>query len=762
MIKMYELSVDEMVRLSEIMLRRKSMVVLPETLVPSDDGANKIYRILGSMIKNMESYGFIFSERAINVLLKCSPDQIKEWYMEVVEPVMRINTGADHRYTCMYPNFPWQVMEATDGELLINTLIHYFTFGKYIVQSEVQDRTHLFMNPNELKVIDVCSDFEITELFKNLVSSKTSLSDKDIEDLDYIYETKSHVFSIDDDLFNKIDVPNKENLARLTIMTWKHRSISSINLNYKTATDVLRLVTAMSNGDVSLATNTKFVNISRSNRRKIMTLLMHVSKNDTDNILEDMWRYRERWLRIGEIIHPSTFKADKYNCVREAFNSIRNRKNLYFFANKVDDYLKSISEDFGEYATLNMVMILSELLKTHPGEFARRLDSILRVVGNLRNLNRPVNIILGAFSEVSDKVSVPVLMQVYTHFKYRNRTEDDTRVFFPKGNVAKAVIIEDCTPTIQEPICGAVCLLCERAIYSILSNKKPLGKVYIDENLKNFNVPFALRSASKSSKIVTRGSRIKVSEDVNFIRPFIWWTNTDGDEERVDLDLSVLVVDSTFNVFDRISYSNLRDNEIGAYHSGDIVDGGPIDGKGTAEFIDIDINKVSDKCYRYIIFNVNSFTGQKFNEMKNCCFGWMNRNGIDDGEIFEPSTVDMKIDMNQKSTVAVPVIFDCKEREFIWCDMNVDANKMVPINIENNKNKVTDTVRAILNMKKPTIYDLVLFNAAARGVIVNNKSEAHIIFSVDDATVFSGKDRPKWGTPIYTPYDVDYYIGQMM
>ena len=72
----------------------------------------------------------------------------------------------------------------------------------------------------------------------------------------------------------------------------------------RTATDVLRLITAMSDGDVSLAENTKFRSLKRRERRVLMALL-----ESCGNIEEDMLRYKGRWIRIGERLHPADFSA---------------------------------------------------------------------------------------------------------------------------------------------------------------------------------------------------------------------------------------------------------------------------------------------------------------------------------------------------------------------------------------------------------------------------------------------------------------------
>lgn len=82
------------------------------------------------------------------------------------------------------------------------------------------------------------------------------------------------------------------------------------------------------------------------------------------------------------------------------------------------------------------VVALVAKVSNRAGDFARRLDHVLRLDSNKQD-----EIVL-AFGQVSGKVSTPVLLQVMTHFKHRTN-QPKLRTFFPKGNVAKAQAVEN-------------------------------------------------------------------------------------------------------------------------------------------------------------------------------------------------------------------------------------------------------------------------------------------------------------------------------
>lgn len=743
-----------MYEINEMLLRRKNKVNLPKCSVEHEAGrAEKAMAV--SIVKNVESLGFTFDKELFENLLTYPKNEIEMFYTDFIAKLKPL-VGADKEYNPMYPNFPRQVAEASDAELFINAILHYWTFGEWMPEYEKDERMPLF-DETKLTVLTVGNTNDILDIFKNLVSSKTNLSAQDKADIEEIIATYSNFYDYLPD-----EIPLKENVAligKLILNKAAIKNATAIQKYYKTATDILRLVTALSDGDISLATDTKYRSLRRCERRMVMDLLAGCG-----NILEDMYRYQYQWIRIGEIIHPFEFTAKRYKSVNDAFNNLRNEKKPLFVPGKVQ-------------AAINVkdMQTAAILLKDRPGDFARQLDKLLRDASNK-------NYVVNCFREVADKVSVPVLLQVRQHFKDRNNG-NPIRVFFPKGNLARAISIPNELPAVDDKICKAVVKICDNAIIEQFKSKDFMGNVYIDESMRNFLVPFNQRSASTGSKNLVRGSRVGLNENAEAVRAFIWWTNTDKSRNtysdgRVDIDLSAAIYDENWNYVEHISYTRLRSGKMKAYHSGDITNGGSVNGKGVAEFIDINVDAVAQSG-RYVAFQVYSFTGQKFSELPNCRFGWMEREDVNSGEIFEPSTVDMSIDANAEGVTAIPVIFDCKTKEFIWCDMNLAMSQnrysCWGNNLESNLRGVTAVCYAMTHLSKPNLYSLIAFNAMARGMMVDNRNDADIIFSNDTTPPVeivevedekTGKvklvERVKSDVQIITAYDTDYIMGQLL
>lgn len=712
-----------------IILRRKNRVFInDDDMLKSLSAAagEKNKQIVATMNKNIEVFGYTMSEALFDKLV-CMKVKNREVVYDALVNGLKELTGADKVYNPMYPNFPESVMEKDDFELYFNAIVHYWSFGILLPYEDKKERAPLF-NTAKVKVLEAGSFDGLNDIFNNLCASKTSLSKNDVDDM--IFILNSAKVTLPD------EIPFKENTAcicRLLVDTGVDTDGSLCKKYVKTATDVLRLVTAMSDGDVSLAENTKFRNLKRSERRIIMNLLA-----DCGNAAEDMNRYAGRWIRVGEKLHPGEFaKNERYTKVVRAFDVIRNDGKIQSFAGKVDAAV--VSKD------VNTVV---SLLKKRPGEFARRIDFLLCTFD--KDTDRKT-VIMG-FASVAKDVSSTVLLQVREHFINKLDGNDDMRVFFPKGNLARSYYIKnDKKETIPEDAMKMVIAVCENALVNIYGNREFLGKVYIDEALKDYTVPFSLRSAGKTMISVSRGSRIAIDDSAKIIRPFIWWTNTK--DNIIDVDLSVAVFADDWNCLEHVSYNNLESDRFGICHSGDIINGGPVDGEGAAEFIDLDIDKALSAGARYAVFNVYNFSNENFSKMEHAAFGFMTRNDMKIGEIFEPSTVKQRMDLASATTTCIPVIFDLKERVFVWCDMALTADHVRTgfggINVESNLPSVVVTCKAMVDVKKPNLYDLFIFNAKARGIITDNPDEADIRFGLDDSCDVK-------------PSDIDVIVGKYL
>lgn len=688
--------------INSIYLRRSAKAIPLKTSAGLADLA-----IMATAVKNIEALGYTFSKDVLVNLLTSSTEDVILFSNEITS-TLKAMLGANVSYAPMYPNFPSQVMAANAAELYINSLLHYLgdSVGLRILPVyEKADRPAL-NHKRPLTIIELGSIQDLNGLFLSIMSSKSSFSQQDKDDItEYVKSSEWNQLSIPS------DIPNKENLAFISKQVIDAIGIlpPATALQFKTATDVLRLAVALSDGDVSLATKTKFRKFKKAERRLILRLL-----DNAGAITEDMLRYSMEWKRLGEIIHPGEY-ASRFPKAAEAFNVVRNDLPFETFNSKTERLIKDSA--FVEAA---------KLLSSRPGIFARRLDELVR--GNDKTAHEVVDY----FEKVADKVSATVLIQTRSHFLSRSNPNGQYRSFFPKGNLSKIQVIEEKRAALSAIVTARVVTACNEALKTLFKESDSLGKVFVDPELKGYIVPFGQRSASASLRTLARGTRMKLPEG-DVVRMFTHWkdTETNGYGGRVDIDLSAGLMNSEFENTGTISYYNLR--EVGGYHSGDITSAP----NGASEFIDINIAMALRAGHKYVYMTIHSYTGQKFSEIPELFAGFMGRLDANSGEIYEPKTVLNKIDITSDSTQGIPLILDLENREVIWADMNILSNTRRVNNVAGNRSNLALVTEALVTRRAPNLFDLFTLHGESRGSLVTTREEADTVFALDgDVTPF--------------------------
>ena len=558
------------------------------------------------------------------------------------------------------------------------------------------------------KVIQLGSKDEFKKIFAEVLASKVALSPVDKKDLDwFVRQYKAGILEF---LPDKLE--NKENIAFL-LATCKTNGVVSdavVKKYFKTATDVLRLMVALSpDGDVSLATPTKLRAFKRSERKFFLEIL-----EAKGELTEDMLRYKERWIRAGEILHPGDY-AGRYPKTYKAFTAIRNNHIVHTFAGKFETAIRDKD-----------LQGIIKLASTRPGEYARRLDWMLRT------FPKGLTAILEGFHKVAVNVSSQVLLQLVAH--YRARPEQTIRAFMPKGSIAKMQVVPFNLKPLSLTTCRKAKLACEAALISKFSTLDALGTVYVDPVLKDFPIPFALRSASKSTNVLPRGSKVALGEG-DAVRMFIYWEQN-AKTRRVDIDLSASFYNEDWTKTEHVSWTRLRSQGIQSYHSGDIVSAGT---KGASEFIDVNIEGALKGGMRYLLMQVYSFTGQPYETLPKCYAGAMIRSKVQSGEIYDPRTVTHKFDLTADATTMVPIMFDLQERKVIWSDMTL-TNRAMYRAVETSRKGVAALGMALTALPKPHLHDLFTLHGIARGTAAIDIENADHIFAVDKGI---------------TPYDIE-------
>lgn len=655
------------------------------------DGFNSNDQYTMTLNAELMNLGFIMNKElydAVSFLFSGSIENLAN----VIIPLAKEAKGAHVKHKPMYPNFPEQVMNMSEFELYFNAILHYWSFGTWLPEFEKEVRKYKFekIKPIELKLI---SEDDFNNIFTTILSSNDSISQFDKEVVEWFLDN----IHWNDLMFPEI-IPHKENLA--LVAGW-FIGKGKFNTNIlKTATDVLRTATYMSGGDVSLAENTKFKSFPRSVRRAFTNILENVISE------EDVKRHKNKWNKLFHSLHVGEY--NRYIKVNKIAAKLRNNKKLESFNGKVEELIFTGNVDAA-----------SRMLVNRPGDFARRLDKLLRMADSIFDQDT----ILNLFESVAHKISTRVLFQLLGHFNNRNR---ENRIVFPKGSVQKAYKIDGLEEIINDEVLIDVINIISNAIIIRLQDDEDIKSVFIDRSLEDCPLPTQQRSVNKN--FVARGTKMDIDfSEKKTLRFFVYWKGR-------DIDLSATFHGENFEYINHISYTNLKSDKIRSYHSGDIT----YAPDGASEFIDVDTSKLIENGIRYIVMNVFVYSGPNFKDHETCFAGWMTRKHPDSNEIFEAKTVENKFDITADSRNAIPVVFDVVENKAIWFDLSTPRNNWGydtwrGNNIENNMLTIGEYLCNIVSMKgKSTLYDLFGYYAAANGLYVKNeREEADIVFAWD-------------------------------
>jgi hypothetical protein len=207
---------------------------------------------VATVLKNLERLGYTCSARLVARLQTLSERDLAVTYGTLVATLRKMK-GADVAWQPMYPNFPRQVMAASDAELYVNALMHYLGdwVGARIMPVYAVEGRPALIEAVALEVVDLGDEDELRAIARDLIGAATSISAADKEDVAALV---AH-FASDIGSVLPREIPHKENLAFAAGLLLEHRVASDVLLTryFRTATDVLRLAVALSGGDVSLA-----------------------------------------------------------------------------------------------------------------------------------------------------------------------------------------------------------------------------------------------------------------------------------------------------------------------------------------------------------------------------------------------------------------------------------------------------------------------------------------------------------------------------
>ncbi len=672
---------------------------------------------IAALLKSFASLGYSLDQESILKLSEISSTSLARFY-HTYFPLLKEVVGCNVNHIIFYKNFP-DMKNISDLEYYYRATLHYLTVSENsdgFMNQDIEDSKRIVVSNNNktsLRIITLSEARKIiVEICENYFEGKTAIPYSERPFLTMGLKEYKDLIVIN-------DIPFKENIAiYFDCLLVNEKDVtfgdffSIYNLTFvNTATDLLRVYAAISKGDVTLRNKVQFISLDRKCRRIFISKLDDIALNNK-YVIDEFVRQEFLWKKAFEKLHIGEYENKYPNIFKSAY-AFRNNDYLTYYGS-----LEKNKSNQKKYI---------ELLSQRPGEFARRLDSMIR------NVDYDLDYTLESFSKVATKVSTNVLLQLWEFFK--NRTLYKTRIFRIKKSACDVFKeIEDSREFISQNTINEVINVIEDALRTIYSSYEKKENVYLDESLKMYCLPINARNGSCQNKTLTFGTRIKLTEeDGDFMRVFTHFKNitmSDNEFDRVDVDLSVEFFDDDFNNIISLAWHDMGSGkEFNCYHSGDITSAP----NGASEFVDLDYKKAKEYA-RYLVVVNSVYTGQSFESIPECFSGVMFMNKLGKkGDVFNPEFIVNKFDLTQKySDQNIAFAIDLHKMELIWMDCPL-FHGFTSIVAKYSSGVVISLKEAL--KEHMNLYDFFkLHNGHVN--FVDNKEEADVIVSDnDDATL---------------------------
>lgn len=714
--------------LASVLYQREGAFYLPHEREGGSTTSDRTILATAVALREATDGKLVLSKEAIEDARYTSEETLRESLQEVIRTYNE-ERGADHNIneSVMFKNFPDSVMNMSNFELLANQLMGYYadaldralgTDGD--IRNSIKfdgDREGREESKDHIKVEELRpgNDDRYNELVKNLIGGKATLSEDERGIVSNAFK-----YQRAEDIIPK-EIPQKDNLAFMARLSIE-REIPVDRLPLKNATDALRVGKELNKYDRDKENRDYDKNGREKSSENGYYSFRNAEKKFIYSILE----------KDKNILTNMKGREDEFKALGRGLNGLRNADEKYPHAYRALEKVSKneklpVTKDgkFEDARNKGEVLKAADMRKEFPGKFTKELDSLLT-----QSMTREIaDKVVDKYGEVVDKVPVRSLFIAKNHFENREEGKQ-LKVAMPKNDPRHAhAYLKDVKP-IDKDAKDKLIKTIDKGLDSQLREREPMGKVYVDPRYKGVPIPKDTRTETSGMRPITKGTRLDIPKDTEVIRAFIYWKGQ-------DLDLSASLLDKDLGYHSHVSYTNLRDEW--AAHSGDVTNAP----HGGSEFIDIRLSDLDRMAERenvgYVAFQVNVYRGDQFAQTEDCMFGFMPREDMRSGEIYEPNKVDQAFDLKSNSMCSTTMLYDIENRQMIWSDLDIrmDNAKGIELdraqggNVERTINNVTAAVYSTLHQETPSMYDVLTKNAECRGELVDNPKDADIIFGMD-------------------------------
>lgn len=770
------------IKLSSILFNNTQKFYVPEKTYEDYDNSMLVL----SANRNLNSYGYTLSSNMIEKLSKYSDEDITSVYKDLISCIKQYIGDDYNKIELFYPNFPEEVMEKSDEELYLNSLLYYIfsqtddermkniaLIIRDAVTEDKKDRLPLIEKfPRKLKVINAAKEHDLSELISDKIHAPKGMNDEDVNAfITYICYEKS-ADNIKNVLSPDKKFESKENLVKTALIMHELDADNEMSKLLTDAKDVVRFAAALSNihfkelnenmpavNNIELAVKKTYSNktgkvqfkLNKNEQRLIKNML-----NNCKNLYYDIWKDEAIFKRLMNRIDA---KRGPERVVKAFDNLASGNKTdekgrpVIPVPRQFEEAVKTLAATKNGKEYFEICGKLNKLAENYPGYLNSQYIHFLDIAGKADN-----SAVFNDISYLINYCNIPVqdLLKTYNTLELRAQNDKDVRVF--KNKAQKFLVAENKPLSLTNEQIETAKFRIKETLFTKIKGTKKLGAVYIDPELENKKIPLRdLRNASPGN-IIPPYSVIPCMKEKNLLAAAIYWknhTDENGRSVRSDIDLGVSFYDKDRNLIDTVNYCDLR-NEY-AVHSGDYTDAP----NGATEMLLLDKELMKQNDIKYAVFDVHGFSvpfdkaeGLKFMFMeKEGCFdnvpkpdkllhaeidkdSWYGlepdkeRKVIFMGEPFEPSQIEYPIKINASATSATPCIYDVEENKIHWIDHTGLLNLCSNVQDKDAQYMISGELEYAYNNAIPNMKQLFEIWGNSCGEITDDITKADTVFSV--------------------------------
>ncbi len=352
-----------------------------------------------------------------------------------------------------------------------------------------------------------------------------------------------------------------------------------------------------------------------------------------------------------------------------------------------------------------------------PGAVLRHLDHLLSRIDDKQQsaqVQADVDYVLAACNSRNRLILVQLLLKYGVLADYYYNQKARTFVFVRLGQLVKHHESEEecsgCKSLLPRDRAKHVSRWVREQLERICHGT--LGRVYVADNLHRFAVPLQEGASMGGFGTLPRGTRIPIPEGKK-VRAFTYWEKVD------DIDLSCFALSDHGHKIEFSWRTMAIEDSRAILYSGDQTSGYD----GGSEYFDVDFKAFVREFgneYDYLVFCNNVYSSKTFDQCV-CRAGYMLRDSLDSGEVYEPSTVQSSFVVNCASRAAYLFALDLHDPAFVW--LNLGEHSMQNIAGEG------DVSFLLRYVHQTDIFNVRDFAVMLASEVVTTPEEADVVFA---------------------------------